>query len=461
MSIEPRIIICGAGQVGGQICRYVSYKSAKVTVIDQSASLLRDITARDDVEGVVGSATDPQILKAARVEDADMIVAATSSDEANIIACLLARLQKSEATTVARLRSARFSQAVLSSRGGPVDVVISPERAVAAAAVRLLRSPSLFEFRELLNGQAVFIGLRIEAKSPIKNTPLRQLTEIFPALCAVVVGCRREGRLTTLGSQDELFTGDEIYLVTARRSLERVLQIFAKSSTPSRRLIIVGAGNVGLNVATTYEREFGRASARVIEIDRTIAETAAGQLEKTVVLNGDGLDHETLLEAGAERADAILSVTEDDRTNLLVATQAKRISDRITTMCLVNATRTAQLASQLPIDIEIVPQSTTVSSILPHIRAGQAMAIYPVGGLAQTDGAEMIEIEITAGMPIAGKAIRTAELPDCAIIGAVLKPDGIAEISPDTHLEVGDKIACFVLTRDTKAFMGLVDAEGR
>ena len=460
MSTEPRIIVCGAGQVGGQICRYVSYQKAKVTVIERNGELLRNITSRDDVDGVVGSATDPAILRAANVADANLIVAATQSDEANIITCLLARLQKSEATTVARLRSEQFAEAILSRHGGPVDVVIRPEQAVAAAAVRLLKTTSLFEFRSLLEDQALFIGIRIEARSPVRNTPLRQLTEIFPALCAVVVGCRRHGRLTTPDPQDELFVDDEIYLVTAAGNLGRVLQIFGKSSSSCKRLIIVGAGNIGLHVATAFEQQFASSLARVIEINHDLAESAAGALQKTVVLNGDGLDQATLVEAGAEKADAILAVTEDDRTNLLVATQAKQISEKITTMCLVNAPRTAQLASRLPIDIEIVPQSTTVSSILPHIRTGKPMSIYPVGSLATTDGAELIEIEVSSDMPIAGQTVRDAELPDYAIVGAILKPSGISEVTPDTRFEVGDKVAFFVLTQDARAFMRLVDVEG-
>ncbi|MCE2521944.1 MAG: Trk system potassium transporter TrkA [Rhodobacteraceae bacterium] len=447
-----KTIVLGAGQVGEQICRYLSREDCDVTVVDTNYNFVRRISEHLNLTGIVGHAADPSVLKNAGVNQAHLLVAVTSSDETNIVACLVARNLGSGARTIARLRNQNFLEGVMQEHGGPIDTVINPEREVAEAAVRLLDSPSLFDRRNILGNSAVLAGIRLSKNCPLLNTPLRQMSELFTDLAAVVVGYRRSGSLVAAASDDQLFAGDEVYVCMGKDDLERTLHLFGKESVPCSRLIIVGAGKVGIEISTLLDRQSRRTSVKFIEIDRKRAEFAAEFLERRVILNGDGLNREILEEAGINAADAILAVTQDDKTNLLVATRAKRLSESLTAVSLVNEPFLAPLIDQLSIDSMIDPRDTTVSSILPHIRMKQ---ITRVGFIGDSE-AELVEATIGAGSRISGKTIKNAGLTEGVMVGAVRKGDQVVKIQPDTRMREGDSVAFFALAGDVPELLNLL-----
>lgn len=442
-----KVIICGAGQVGWQIARHLSREQNDVVVVDNNPDLVRRATDTLDVQGIAGFASYPDVLERAGAEDADMIIAATHSDEVNMVTCQVAHSVFSIQRKVARLRSRSYLDAIYSDIYRrdhlPIDVVISPEREVAEAAMLRLSVPAAFDTEVFMDGRAQFLGITIDEDCPVVNTPLRQLTELFSTLRGVVVGVRRDGTLFAPESSDQLFVGDSAYLFVHTEDVQRMLEVFGKAQTKQERLVILGAGNVGLAIAQQIEKSGGRGRAKVIERDRQRAELAAEALERTIVLHGDGLDSALLTEAGIDRADAMLAITDDDKTNMLAAVRAKAEGCQLA-IALINDPTLVPLMGPLGIDAYINPRATTVSSILRHIRLGRVRTVYSVGDAE----AEMIEAEVLSTSPLAGRKLREIDFPEGALMGGVLR-DGIY-LAPTGQLviEAGDVVAIFAMASD-------------
>ncbi|WP_170580630.1 Trk system potassium transporter TrkA [Ruegeria arenilitoris] len=442
-----KVIICGAGQVGWQIARHLSGELNDVTVVDNNPDLVRRATETLDVQGIAGFASYPDVLERAGARDADMIIAATHSDEVNMVTCQMAHSVFSIQRKIARLRSKSYLEAIhrdLYRRDHlPIDVVISPEREVAAAAMRRLSAPAAFDTELFMDGKAQLLGIRIAEDCPIVNTPLRQLTDLFSTLSAIVVGVRRDGTLFAPESEDQLFVGDECYVFTGVQDVDRTMEVFGKSQKKQDRVVIVGGGNVGLEVARTLEEREGRIRAKVIERDRRCAELAAESLERTIVLNGDGLDSALLSEAGIERADAMLAVTDDDRTNMLAAVRAKAEGCPLA-IALINDPSMVALMGPLGIDAYINPRATTVSSILRHIRHGRVRQVYSIGDAE----AEVIEAEVLSTSPMAGQKLRDIDFPEGVLVGAVRKGDEVLRPTGSLRIDEKDVVAIFAMAND-------------
>ena len=442
-----KVIICGAGQVGWQIARHLSGEKNDVTVVDSNPDLVRRATDALDVQGVAGFASYPDVLDRAGARDADMIIAATHSDEVNMVTCQVAHSVFSVQRKVARLRARSYHQAIYSDLYRrdhlPIDVVISPEREVAEAALRRLKAPAAFDIETFLGGKAQVMGITIDPDCPVINTPLRQLTDLFSTLKVIVVGIRRKGRLFAPEAGDQIFEGDECYLCVATEDVPRTLEVFGKKSEKQERLVIVGGGNVGLAVARALEEEPDRIRAKVIEKSRAVAENAADALERTIVLHGDGLNAALLSEAAIERADAILCVTDDDKTNLLAAVRGKQAGARMA-IALVNDPTLVPLMGPMGIDAYINPRATTVSSILRHIRHGRVKGVYSIGDAE----AEVIEAEVLSTSPLTGRPIRDIEFPEGVLVGAVMKDGKVMKPLGTLKIEEGDVIVLFAMAKD-------------
>ncbi|MDJ1015604.1 MAG: Trk system potassium transporter TrkA [Paracoccaceae bacterium] len=442
-----KVIICGAGQVGWQIARHLSGERNDVTVVDNNADLVRRATDTLDVQGIAGHASYPDILDRAGAGDADMVIAATHSDEVNMVTCQVAHSVFAVPRKIARLRAQSYLTAIYSDLYRrdhmPIDVVISPEREVAEAALRRLSAPAAFDTETFLGGKAMLLGIQLDEDCPVLNTPLRQLTDLFSTLRAIVVGIRRKSRLFAPEPGDQLFDNDQIYVLAHSEDLERTFDIFGKPMTRQERVVIVGGGNVGLAVAEALEGRTDRLRAKVIEKNRLCAERAADALERTIVLHGDGLNMELLAEAGVDRADAILAVTDDDKTNLLASVRAKQAGCGMT-IALVNDPTLLPLMEPLEIDAYINPRGTTVSSILRHIRHGRVRGVYSIGDAE----AEVIEAQILSTSPLAGKRIRDIDFPEGVLVGAVMKGEEVVKPTGGTLVEEGDVIVVFSLAAD-------------
>lgn len=348
---------------------------------------------------------------------------------------------------IARLRAQSYMDAIYSDLYRrdhlPIDVVISPEREVAEAALQRLAAPSTFDTESFMNGRAQLLGIALDEDCPVLNTPLRQLTDLFSTLRAIVVGIRREGRLFAPEPGDQLFAGDQIYVFSHVEDVNRTLDIFGKATRKQERIVIIGGGNVGLAVAQALEKRTDRIRAKIIEKSRAQAERAADSLQRTIVLNGDGMSADLLAEANIDRADAVLVVTDDDKTNILAAVRAKQAGCPMS-IALINDPTLVPLMGALDIDAYINPRATTVSSILRHVRHGRVRAIYSIGDAE----AEVIEAQVLSTSPIAGRLVREIEFPEGVLMGALMKGEKVVKPTGDTRVDEGDVIALFCMSGD-------------
>ena len=442
-----KVIICGAGQVGWQIARHLSGENNDVTVVDNNPELVRRATDTLDVRGIAGFASYPDVLDRAGADDADMIIAATHSDEVNMVTCQVAHSVFSVQRKIARLRAQNYLDLAYSDlyrrNHLPIDVVISPEREVAEAALQRLAAPAAFDTESFLEGKAQLLGITIEEDCPVINTPLRQLTDLFSTLRAIVVGIRREGALFVPSAGDQIFPGDECYIFTDTEDMTRTLEIFGKTQAKQERIVIIGGGNVGLGVAQALEARTERVRVKMIEKHRECAERAADALDRTIVLNGDGLDSGLLEEANIANADAVLAVTDDDKTNLLASVRAKEMGCPMA-ITLINDPTLVPLMGPLGIDAYINPRATTVSSILRHIRHGRVRGVYSIGDAE----AEIIEAQVLSTSPISGQKVKDVSFPEGTLIGAIMKEGKVVRPTGETRVEEGDVIAIFAMTAD-------------
>jgi len=294
-----------------------------------------------------------------------------------------------------------------------------------------------------MDGRAQLLGITVEEDCPIINTPLRQLTDLFSTLRAIVVGIRREGTLFAPEPDDQVFAGDSCYVFCHVEDVDRTMEVFGKTQKSQERIVIVGGGNVGLEVARALESRKTRTRAKMIERNRAQAERAAEALERTIVLNGDGLDASLLKEAGIARADAMLAITDDDKTNLLSAVRAKAEGCPLA-IALINDPTLVPMMEPLGIDAYINPRATTVSSILRHIRHGRVRQVYSIGDAE----AEVIEAEVLSTSPMAGHRLREIDFPEGVLLGAVLKGDKVLRPAGNLRLEEGDVVAIFAMAAD-------------
>ncbi|MDA8230119.1 MAG: Trk system potassium transporter TrkA [Magnetospirillum sp.] len=437
-----KVIVCGAGQVGFNIAHYLAVENNDVTVIDQRPELIRKITDTLDVQAVLGYASHPPVLEQAGAGDADMIIAVTAADEVNMVACQVAHSLFNVPTKIARVRSQSYLQpmwATLFSREHmPIDVIISPEIEVARAITRRLQVPGAIDVIPLAGDRVRLIGVRCGDQCPLINTPLRQLTVLFPDLNIVIIGIVRDGQAVVPTADDQMVDGDEVYFVVDTRHVARALTAFGREDQEARRIVVFGGGNIGLFLAQQWEKDHPGAAVKIIEANKERAEFVAKTLQRTVVLNGDVLDPEILDEASVGAAETVVSVTNDDETNILSSLLAKRYGAR-RAMTLVNKTTYSALMAPLGIDVVISPRAITVSTILQHVRRGR---IHAVHSLHEGFG-ELIEADALETSSLVGKPLREVKLPGGVLLGAVVR--GTEVISPrgSTVVQAGDRVVLF------------------
>ena len=437
-----KVIVCGAGQVGFNIARYLALEDNDVTVIDQSPDLVRRISDSVDVQGVVGHASHPDVLEQAGAEDADMIIAVTYADEVNMVACQVAHSLFDVPKKIARVRQQSYLDPIwanLFSRDHlPIDVIISPEIEVARAVIRRLQAPGAFEMIPLANDRVKLVGVRCEENCPVVRTPLRQLTQLFPDLNIVVVGWMRDDKAIVPKADDEMLPGDEVYFVVESEQTARAMAAFGHEESQARRLLILGGGNIGLFLAQEIERSHGWINSKLIEGNAPRAELIASRLKKTVVLQGDVLDIDILEEANVAATDTVVAVTNDDETNILASLLAKRYGAQ-RAITLINKSTYETLITTLGIDVVVSPRNITVSTILQHVRRGR---IHSVHTLREGFG-ELIEAEAMETSPLVGKPLRDAKLPSSVLIGAVVRDGQVIIPRGNTVIEAKDRVVLF------------------
>lgn len=432
------VIVAGAGQVGSAIARYLAKVGNDVTVIDQNAELAQRIGDALDIQAVVGHAALPSTLERAGAADADLLVAVTHVDEVNIVACQVAHSLFNVPTRIARIREqdyleGRFAD-LFRREHIPVDVVISPEREVAQAIALRLLVPGALTVVPFADDLVRLVALRIDETASVIDTPLRELTALFPDLHLVCVGIVRGERFFVPGGDDRILIGDEVFFVCETAHLGRALPVFGQSEPSPSRLVIVGGGNIGLRLAEIIESRHAEIACKVIEANPARADLVAQRLHHAVVLCGDGRSRDTLLEAGVDGAGAIVAVTNDDDINILTSLLAKRLGCG-RSLALVTRSDYEILTAEIGIDVTINPRDTTVSSILGHIRRGRIRAVHTI----RDGAAEVFEAEALETSPIVGQPLRELKAPGL-VLGAVVRQGRVIAPRGDTVVRAGDRV---------------------
>ncbi|ODN71377.1 Trk system potassium uptake protein TrkA [Methylobrevis pamukkalensis] len=409
-----RVVICGAGQVGYGIAERLAAEENDVTVIDTSSRLIGVLRDSLDVRGIVGNGAHPDVLAQAGAEEADMLIAVTLSDEVNMVACQVAHSLFNVPTKVARVRAQSYLQPhwrdLFSTDHLPIDVVISPEIEVGELVMRRLAIPSALDIVRFADGEVVVLGLRCGDDCPVVDTPLRQLSELFPDLGAIVVGISRGGSVFAPKVDDAMLVGDVVYVVMAKDQVRRLLKIFGQDEPEARRIIIAGGGNIGAYVAAAIEKQNPSARIKIIESNAERAVEIADDFERTVILHGSALDQAILAEADVDQADTMVALTNDDEVNILSCVMARTLGAR-RTLSLLNNPSYPSFAKSLGIDAYINPRGVTVSKILRHVRRGRIRGVHTV----QNGAAEIIEAEALDTSPMVGaRCARSTCRPACA-----------------------------------------------
>ncbi len=352
-------------------------------------------------------------------------------------------------TTIARVRSQSYLQPIwrdLFSRDNmPIDVIISPEIEVARAVTRRLQVPGASDMIAFAEGKVQVVAVHCGEDCPIVDTPLRQLTELFPDLDIVVVGILRGDTVIAPSGDDQMLAGDEVYFAAVASHVERAMTLFGHEEKEARRVVIVGGGNIALFLALELEQEHPDVKTKIIEINRARAEFIADKLSRTVVINGDALDREILDEANVGMAEAVVAVSDDDEVNILASLLAKREGAK-RAMTLVNNPSYPQFVTSLGIDVAISPRATTVSTILQHIRRGRILSVHSVANGA----AEVIEAEALETSPLVGMPLRDVDLPAGITVGAVVRGEEIIIPRGDTTLQAHDRTIIFATREAVK-----------
>jgi trk system potassium uptake protein TrkA len=439
-----RVVICGAGQVGYGIAERLAAEQNDVSVIDTSPQLIHALRDTLDVRGFVGHGSHPDTLSQAGIEQAEMLIAVTLYDEVNMVACQVAHSLFNVPTKIARIRAQSYLRAhwsdLFSSNHLPIDVVISPEVEVGEMVLRRLQLPGAMDSFLFADGEIAVIGIECHDDCPIVDTPLSQLTELFPDLQAVVVGILREGRLFVPRSADSMLIDDLVYVVSHRDQVRRTLNIFGHDEQEAQRVVIAGGGNIGLFVANALEAHGGKSRVKIIEADRDRAVAIADQLKRTVVLNGSALDREILHEADVEDADTLVSLTNDDQVNILACVMTKQLGCR-RNMALVNSPSYQSFTRTLGIDATVNPRSVTVSKILQHVRRGRIRGVHTV----ENGQAEVIEAEALETSPLVGKALREVDLASGIRIGAIYRDQKVLVPNGATQILAKDRVIIFAM----------------
>ncbi len=441
------IIICGAGRVGYTIAKLLSEQNHSITVIDQSSDDIQKINEGLDVKGIVGKATYPSVLEKASASEADMIIAVTKNDEINMLICQIAFSMFNIQKKIARIRSKdylnpKFSK-VYSKENLPIDVIISPEIEIAKSIQRKLEAPGALDSVNFAQDKIRLLEILVNEICPLINIPLNELTKKFPKLEANILGVIRNEKFIILKKNDVMKKNDKAYVIINSDQMEQTLLAFGHEEKISKKILIIGGGNIGFNLAKNIEQTFEDMRVKIIEKDKSRAEHIANELNNSIVINGNGLDEDVLSEANLDEIETVLALTNDDEDNLMVSVLVEKFSKDKRTMALINKPNYSLLQSSLKIDDLIDPRMNTVSSILKHVHKGTIETAYTI----LNGEYEVIEAEIIETSELINKELKKSDLPDEIRIGAILRGKDII-IPRSNFVFKKDDIVVFLAKRD-------------
>lgn len=436
-----KIIILGAGQVGGSMAGHLASEANDITVVDQDVNRLRELQDRLDLRVVHGQASHPEVLKRAGAEDADMILAVTSSDETNMIACQVAYTLFHTPTKIARVRGSEYLSfpQLFTQEALPIDVLISPEQVVTDYVTRLIQNPGALQVLDFAGGRVQLVAVRAYYGGPLVGNKLRALRDHMPRVDTRVAAIFRRGEPIYPTGDTVIEADDEVFFIAATEHIRAVMSELRRLDRPYKRVMIAGGGRIGLRLARRLENEY---QVKLIDRNRERARSICQTLDKAIVLAGDAADGELLREENIENTDVFCAVTNDDEANILSSLLAKKLGAR-KVIALINRAAYVDLVESGSIDIAVSPQQATIGSLLTHVRRGDVVVVHSL----RRGAAEAIEA-IAHGdrdsSKVVGRTIEELRLPPGTNIGAIVRKDKVIIAHHDTVIEAEDHVILFL-----------------
>ena len=435
-----KIIILGAGQVGGSLAAELASEANDITVVDVDSVRLRALNDRLDIRTVQGRGSLPTILRQAGADDADMLIAVTSSDETNMIACQVAYSLFRTPTKIARIRESAYLMRnnLFSNEAIPVDVLISPEQAVTNYIKRLIQHPGALQVLDFAEGKVQLVAVRAYHGGPLVGQELRYLRQHMPSVDTRVAAIFRRDRSIIPEGDTIIEADDEVFFIAASEDIRDVMSELRRVEKSNKTVMIAGGGNIGERLAEAIESRY---RVKIIESNRARADYLSQNLDKAIVLYGSASDRELLLEENIGEADIFCAVTNDDEANIMSSLLARRLGAR-RVMALINNPAYVDLVQGGQIEIAISPSLATIGTLLTHVRRGDIVNVYSL----RRGAAEAIEI-IAHGdarsSKVVGRTISEIKLPPGTTIGAVVRDDQVLIAHDSTMIETNDHVILF------------------
>lgn len=439
-----KIIILGAGQVGSSLAAELASEANDITVVDVDAVRLRALGDRLDIRTVQGRGSLPTILRQAGADDADMLIAVTSSDETNMIACQVAYTLFRTPTKIARIRESAYliRGELFQNEAVPIDVLISPEQAVTTYIKRLIQNPGALQVLDFAGGKVQLVAVRAFYGGPLVGQELRYLRQHMPNVATRVAAIFRRDRPITPQGDTLIEADDEVFFIAASQDIRAVMSELRRVEKNHKTIMIAGGGNIGERLAEAIETQY---RVKIIENNRARAAYLSENLEKAVVLYGSASDRELLMEENIEEVDIFCAVTNDDEANIMSSMLAKRLGAR-KVMALINNPAYVDLVQGGQIDIAISPSQATLGTLLTHVRRGDIVNVHSL----RRGAAEAIEIVAHGddrSSKVVGKTIRDIKLPPGTTIGAVVRKEQVLIAHDAMVIESDDHVILFVIDK--------------
>lgn len=437
-----KIVVLGAGQVGSTVAHSLSSEDNDITVIDTDATHLKSLQDVLDIRGVHGHASHPKVLIRAGIEDADLIIAVTNSDEVNMVACQVAYTLFNTPTRVARVRSSSYTEypQLFDREHLPIDVLISPEQLITQHITRLIENPGALQVLDFAEGRVQLVATQADAGGLLVGQRLRALKEhLSGGGDARVAAIYREGELVEPDGETVIKENDTVFFLAARKHIQTMMKELRPLDGPIRRIILAGGGHIGGSLARRLERDH---HVKVIERDPERAEAIAEELEKAIVLVGDCADENLLREEAIETTDVYCVLTNDDEANILSSMLAKRLGAG-KVLAIINRASYVDLVETSVIDIAVSPEQITISDVLTHIRRGNIVRVHSLRRGA-AEAIEAIALGDKHSSKVVGRAVEDLHLPEGASIGAVVRGEEVIMAHHDTVILEQDHVILFV-----------------
>jgi trk system potassium uptake protein len=439
-----KIVILGAGQVGSSVAEGLVSEQNDITVVDTDAQRLHELQARLDLRTVVGNAAHPSVQAQAGIDDADLLIAVTQSDETNLVACKLAHALFNVPTRIARIRATDFldNERIFGPEIFAVDLVICPEQILTDYIVKLVQFPEALQVLEFAHGRVSLVAVRAFQGGPLVGHPLRDLKKHLPTVDARVAAIFRGDRPIVPEGDTVIEAGDEVFCMSSTHEIRQVMRELRRMDKPVKRVMIAGGGNIGLRLAKALETDY---LVKIVEFNKRRCEILSSTLNKALVLQGDVTDEALLESENIGEMDIFIAVTDDDENNIMSCLLAKRFGAR-RVISLINRRSYVDLLQAGQIDIAISPAQTTIGSLLAHVRRGDVAQVHSL----RRGAAEALEAVVhgdASSCKLVGRRLEEIDLPKGTTIAALVRGEQVIMAHHDTVIQTDDHVIVFVTNK--------------